>query len=308
MYFHKRPMSADPFTTFGKKRAVYHDFFRRGTALGFDMFIASGKEHYRHPLTFENAYRYDMGHFVEYGPIEADAVYDRSGGMTFPPETIGMKTLNSIAFKRLCNDKNAMERVLGKFMPKNFPVMDQESLSAGIRSLGACPLAVLKPAKGMQGKGIVIDSPTNLSTITLEEGVGYCLQEFIDTSKGIPGIVSGYHDLRIIIVDGEIVLCHVRTPKEGSLLANVAQGGSIREVPLEIIPAVILRRVADIQARIDKQFDFPIYSIDFGIQNAVPFVFELNDQIGFPSEEMHHEPFLTNLIQSLWKRAQRTLL
>jgi len=160
----------------------------------------------------------------------------------------------------------------------------------------------------MQGKGIVIDSPEKLSTITLEEGVEYCLQEFIDTSKGIPGIVRGYHDLRIIIVDGEIVLCHVRTPKEGSLLANVAQGGSIREVPLEIIPSNILRRVADTQAHIDQRFDFPLYSIDFGIQNAIPFVFELNDQIGFPSEEMRHELFITNLIHSLRKRAQRTLL
>ena len=306
MYFHRRPLGDDPFATFGKKRAVYHDFFRYGMAFGFDMFVASGKENYHQPLTFTDVYRYDGTIFESYGSVVADAVYDRSGGMTFPTEEIGFKTLNSIGFKRLCNDKNAMQELLGTFMPKNFPITGPESLAAGIRELGNCKLAVLKPSKGMQGKGIIIDHPERLATTVLEDKTEYCLQEFIDTSKGIPGIINRHHDLRIVIVDGEIVLCHVRSPQAGSLLANVAQGGSIREVPLTDIPEFITDRVSARQAIIDERFDYPLYSIDFGIHNGrIPYVFELNDQIGFPSEDMHHELFIDRLIRSLEKRTAR---
>ena len=196
---------------------------------------------------------------------------------------------------------------LGRFMPRSFVIKNQEELLSQLKSLEGAPLAVLKPAKGMQGKGILIDKPENLAHVVLEENSEYVLQEFVDTSQGIPGITEGYHDLRIVVVNGKITLAHVRTPKEGSLLANVALGGSIEEVPLEKIPSFILSCVQEIQAVIDEEFDFPLYSIDFGIQaGSQPFVFELNDQIGFPSEKMNSsELFIENTIEALAKRASR---
>ncbi|OGI22092.1 MAG: hypothetical protein A2808_03650 [Candidatus Moranbacteria bacterium RIFCSPHIGHO2_01_FULL_55_24] len=308
MYFHRRPLSSDPFQKLGIKRSVYHSFFKKGTGLGFDMYVANGKENYEPPLTFKDAYLY-TGNFFELqkGIIEADAVFDRSGGISFPPVEIGQKTLNSSEFKHLCHDKNLMGIRLGRFMPRSFVIKNQEELLSQLKSLEGAPLAVLKPAKGMQGKGILIDKPENLAHVVLEEKSEYVLQEFVDTSQGIPGITEGYHDLRIVVVNGKITLAHVRTPKEGSLLANVALGGSIEEVPLEKIPSFILSCVQEIQAVIDEEFDFPLYSIDFGIQaGSQPFVFELNDQIGFPSEKMNSsELFIENTLEALAKRASR---
>lgn len=157
----------------------------------------------------------------------------------------------------------------------------------------------------MCGKGIIIDFPSNMGSVELDPTKKYVLQEFVDTSKGIPSITSGHHDIRIIIVNGKITLTHVRTPQKGSFLANVAQGGSIREILPEDIPDFIKDIAKNIQSIIDTNFNFPLYSIDFGVQDQrTPFVFELNDQIGFPRENMRqHTDFIDGLLDSLERLA-----
>lgn len=311
MYFRKRPLSRDPFETFGTKRSVYYQFFKQGVDFGFDMFVASGEENYEHPLRFKNTFIYESDHFVSHPEkINADAIFDRSGGVSFPPEEIGNKVLNCIEFKRLCNDKNAMKEFLGNSMPKSNCIRTQEDLLFHLDDYKEIPRVVLKPARGMQGKDIIIDSPQNIARTELKVTTEYTLQEFVDTSSGIPGITSTYHDLRVVIVNGEIVLSHVRTPKHGSLLANVAQGGSIREVLTKDLPDFIRDATRKIQSLIDEKYDFPLYSIDFGIQNkTTPFVFELNDQIGFPSEIMiGSDLFIQKILESLKKRSDEKRL
>lgn len=306
MYFHKRKLKKDPFSTFGTKRSVYHEFFKRGTLRGFDMFIASGKENYAEPLTFKNSYRYNERFFEPCAEtVRADAVFDRSGGMCFPPENIGHKVLNNIYFKKLCNNKNETYELIGELMPKSAKIRNRNDLAKNLEIFPPSALVVLKPAKGMCGRGIVIERREKIARESLESGHEYVLQEFVDTSSGIPGIVGGPHDLRIVIANGEIVLSHVRAPKKGSLLANVAQGGSIKEVPIKDIPKVILDVVKKVQSQIDEKFDCPLYSVDLGVQNKKEvFVFELNDQIGFPSEQMGARgKFLDNILASLERRA-----
>lgn len=303
-------MDKDPFSSFGIKRRVYHAFFKRGLERGFEMYIASGKENYTEPMTFSNAYRYNGEFFEPIGKTtKMDAVFDRSGGMFFPTEIISSKTLNTLHFKKLCNNKNSTQSLIGEFMPKSVRIKNKDELLKQLKSFSASKLVVLKPANGMCGNGIIIEYPEKILPTDIQDEREYILQEFVDTSGGIPGIIDGHHDLRIIIVNGKIVLSHVRTPKSGSLLANVAQGGSIQEVPLKNIPAFITNIVKKIQANIDEKFNYPLYSIDLGIQNKKElFVFELNDQIGFPSEKMrHYDDFINNTLDSLEKRSRLPL-
>ena len=306
VYYHKLPLKADPFISFKKKRAVYHDLFLEGTKRGHEMFLASGKENFLGGMSFQKTFRYADGIFAPYeGVIQADAIYDRSGGVNFPDEDTSARTLNGRTFKLLCNDKNATKELLSDFMPKSFAVRTREDLRRHLEEFSQEEYLVFKPAKGMCGEGILIDTPQEIAQSPLQPDVEYVLQEFIDTASGIPGITDRRHDLRIVIVNGKITLAHVRTPKEGSLLANVAQGGSLQEIPINTIPPFIMRAVERIQDSIDPSFGFPIYSIDFGIQNGnAAFVFELNDQIGFPRENMKaRHIFVKNIIDSLEKKA-----
>ena len=304
MYFLKRPLSKDPFSSFGEKRSVYHYFFQKGTRLGFEMFIASGKESYLGKLKFKNALIYDGKLFKKFsGILTADAIYDRSGGITFPPKDLDRKILNCRKFKLLCNDKNKMYALLKEFMPKSLAVRNSADLKTKLKEFKRKEIIVLKPARGLCGKGIIIDKKENISKAFLaKESCPYTLQKFVDTSLGIRGIVSGKHDLRVVVVNGKVILAHVRTPKKGSYLANVAQGGKIKELPVEKIPPGVLKIVEKTQKKIDKQFGFPIYSIDFGVEKNKPYIFELNDQIGFPSKKMKkYRAFIDEILFSLEK-------
>lgn len=301
-YFHHRTLSSDPFATFGEKRSVYHEFFKAGIDAGFDMYVASGKNNYLGKLQFKNTYTYNGTSFDEVSTvIDADAVFDRSGGMSFPPQEIGTKTLNCIQFKKLCHDKNLMQELLGEYMPMSFPIKNQQELLEKILLFKNRPLLVLKPATGMQGKGIIIDSPEKIAQTALEKDATYVIQEFVDTSSGILTLTPGYHDLRVVVLCGNILFCHIRTPQAGSLLANVALGGSIQEVSKEELPTSVLSLVKKVQKILDYKFDSPLYSIDIGVQNQTqPFIFELNDQIGFPSERMlSRKDFIDGVINSL---------
>lgn len=302
VFFGKNRNCSDPFADFGKKRSVYHQLFKKGTGRGFEMYIASGRESYLGNLDFQHPWIYNGSSFKKHaGKISADAVYDRSGGLKFPAAEISYKVLNGMDFKRLCYNKNLTYSLLPKFMPKNYAIKNEDELHEALKNFASTELVVLKPVAGFGGKDIFIDLPENISLIKINGHTEYALQQFIDTKGGISGMVSGRHDLRIIIVEGKIVLCHVRKPKEGSFLANVAQGGSIKEVALNLVPQNISRVVSEIQSIIDAKFNKPIYSIDLGLSSdGKPYVFELNDQIGFPSEEMKNSAiFVEKILDSL---------
>ncbi len=304
VFFGKDRNCVDPFADFGKKRAVYHQLFKRGLERGLEMYLASGRESYLGSLDFQNPWLYTGISFEKKsGTFSFDAVFDRSGGLRFPSSEISNKVLNGITFKQLCYNKNLTYALLSDFMPKSYTVRNDDELQRALQNFSADELAVLKPVAGFGGKDILIDFPKNL--LPTEIHGEYTLQQFIDTKNGIPGIMTGHHDLRIIIVNGEIVLCHVRTPKAGSLLANVAQGGAIKEISLSAIPQTVLDVVSKVSAIIDEKFNKPIYSIDFGIADGKPYVFELNDQIGFPSEDMENaDIFIEKILDSLERLAQ----
>lgn len=287
MFFNKKKKAENPFEGFDLKEAVYYDFFKEGFQSGLEMYIASKESEYLKDLSFKNPLYFDGKKFKKIRKtIVADAIYDRSGGLKFPSMEISKKTLNSLKFKILCWDKNKMYTELKEFMPKSFKIKTQASFHDGLKNFSNKEMIVLKPAKGLGGRGIIIDYAPNILKLNPTITEEMTMQRFVDTSYGIEKIVKGIHDLRIVVVDGEIIYAIVRKPAKGSYLANVAQGGSIKEVSLDKIPAEILATVKKIQKILDKKYSFPIYSIDFGIEKKKPFVFELNDQIGFPSKKM----------------------
>lgn len=307
VFFGKKTGCSDPFRQWPTKKAVYHKLFAQGIEQGFEMYFVPNHSHYEDGYQFKNPWQYSLTDHLFHPTqktITADAVYDRSGGLLFPRESFDTKILNSRNFKALCGDKNLMQNLLGKSMPLGFSVSNQEEFFLALQKFSPKERVVLKPATGFGGKGIVIAPAEEIKSFQLLPKTTYTLQQFIDTSRGIENITPSYHDLRVVIANGKKILAHVRTPGKDSLLANVAQGGSIKEVPLQDIPSFILSAVEEVQKNIDTRFDFPLYSIDFGIENEKAYVFEINDTIGFPSEAMAaHEEFIQQILTSLSRRA-----
>ncbi len=302
MFFGKKRKEPDPFWDFGEKRSVYYDFFEKGLALDLEIFLANGKETYKKGLIFKNILKYEGDKIFKKisKEIEADVVYDRSGGTFFPSENISSKVLNGIEFKRLCSDKFKMYELLGdNYMKKTYLVEDVEMLRKVLLKLNSGSKYSLKPKNGLGGKGIFFGFSQDLLKIELNKNTEYVLQEFIDTSSGVEGIVGGLHDLRVVYVNGKIVWSHVRSPRKGSLLSNVSQGGTILEISPGNIPEKILEKSKLIREIIEKKYGKVVFSIDFGIEEEEPFVFELNDQIGFPTEKMENKELFINELYNM---------
>ncbi len=139
-----------------------------------------------------------------------------------------------------------------------------------------------------------------MRAVIAEEG-GALFQEFIDTKNGIAGICDSYHDLRLATVNGVIALTHVRIPEQGSLIANYAQGATIRELATADIPENVMSFYRDVSAKIAERFSDPMYTMDIGIgADGRPLLFEINGTTAFPWPEFESKDFfIENLADHL---------
>jgi hypothetical protein len=273
------------------KIPIYQRFFSTLQANGFTVYLASHEEHYSEDGFFQHPYIFNGDRFVESTlSVKAHVLFDRSFAGHLPPDELKTKTFNTLVFKQLCGNKNTTYSFLKDFMPLSQSCKTVAALQSELEISDPSTIFVIKPAHGIKGSGIFIDTPPHLLKHLPTTGYPYILQEFVDTRQGIPDITDSVHDLRFISTNGKIVLSALRTPAPGSLLANVAKGGSIREIPFSQISEGLLALVNIIHSQIESRYPGSCYSMDFGYDKgrAKWFLFELNDRIGFPRPDMPH--------------------
>lgn len=296
-----RPLKGnEPLSHIGKKLPVYLRYLNLCRQENWEVFVLTRKTYLGKGI-FNGAWRFEKDKFLKIEkPIKINLVYDRTGGMKFPLEKdSGAIVVNRRDFKLLCWDKWLTFKKIGQFMPKTVWVGEKKNLVSVLPKIKTS-WVVLKPYNGLKGIGVFVGPKKEaLRFKFLKKHTRYIAQEFVNTSEGIPGIVEGLHDLRVAVVNGETVWSHVRTPPPGSFKANVAQGGEIKEVVCAKLPSSVKKIVGQIADQFYKEFDNPVYSLDFGIRKDRPFIFELNDQMGFPTWEMKaRERFLKELVKN----------
>lgn len=171
---------------------------------------------------------------------------------------------------------------LGEYMPRSLVVRDIKSQKEEIAAmLKICTQLVLKPVRENGGRGIrIIEEIDDLGA----DSAPFVLQEFIETSGGVDGIVGGRHDVRLYVIDSSLVLMSVRRPKAGEFLANTAQGGSIDFLPAASIPLELEQVAKRVIGRIDNQEHKYFISLDFFYSGSKWLLIEVNDQPGMPAE------------------------
>lgn len=290
-----------PLDNIGKKLPVYLRLLELCQRENWEVYVLTRKT-YKGNGTFKGSWLLENKKFIPITPpIRIDLVYDKTGGLIFPPdENTKMIVVDRRDFKILCWDKWAAYKKTGKYMPKTFWIGGKKNLVKVLTKV-ATDWVVLKPYNGLKGVGIFIGPKSEAKNFQfIGKNPKYIAQEFVDTRGGIARITNGLHDLRVAIVNGKAVWSHVRVPGEGKFMANAAQGGILTEVDYSKVPEKIKKIVNKIAKEFYQNYDNPIYSIDFGIGNdGVPKIFELNDQIGFPLWEMKaRDAFLNELVKN----------
>lgn len=288
--FSKPKYFGDPLSIMGLKRPVYEELIIKCKKENMECFIVSTKGYFGDGV-FEWYWEAGNGKtkLIE-KQAKLDLGYDRSGGISFPIENDNFKVVDNLDFKKFAWNKWEAYQLLSEFMPKTYLYKDLKKVETN--------WVVLKPSNGLKGKGIYIGPKEDAYKFTLLGGRNYIAQEFVDTTKGVPGLTSRAHDLRVVIINGKAVWSHIRIPPVGQYKSNMAGGGSLEEIGLEKIPESVIKVVQKVSKVLYNRFDNPIYSIDFGItEKGKPYIFEINDQIGFPKPEMiNKDNFINEMI------------
>lgn len=299
--FSKPLEDINPLSHIVSKYSVYTKLLDFMVQKGWNTHIFTRKTYVGNGI-FEGAWEYKDGKFVlTRNNVKADLVYDRSAGVNFPPENDdSVIWVNKRDFKVLAWDKWAAYQKIGEYMPQTIWIDSQEEVKDAVNKIKT-DWVVLKPFNGLKGLGIFIGPKDKALEFKLDPKYKkYIAQEFVDTSSGLPGITDGMHDLRVAIVNGKAVWSHVRVPAKGHFTANAAGGGILTEVDYDAqVPESIKKIVDEVSQIFSKEYDNPIYSLDFGVMNGKPYIFEINDQIGFPKPEMKNtDTFLKELINN----------
>lgn len=223
------------------------------------------------------AFRWDGEKWRKVRDVELDGVYDlfRHDKEKYElkqemKEEVGI--LNDPDVADLCQDKMKTYRRFQDYIPETEKAY-RENVE---KMLEKEDKVILKPRYGSSGEGIqVIESVEDYDA---EDPEKVLVQEFVEDAA-IPNLdVEGPHDLRILIVNDEVVGSYLRIPGEDSVLSNVAQGGSKEYVEISEVPDEVMSRV---QMVVDELEDYRpvIYTVDFMIA-AEPLIVELNSQPG----------------------------
>lgn len=214
-------------------------------------------------------------------PVRADLIFNRDDKNTIP-RVLDCPIINHPDLDELCMDKVATARRFPLFSPRTEPLnsfADYERVSADWQ-LQPGDLVVLKKNFQTEGRGVFVLPAGEVKGAQYADWKDTLVQEFLDSSLGIPGCADGRHDLRINVVNNRPINAYVRQPPAGSFLANVAQGGSGRSIELAAVPPPVLSYVAAIIAEL-AAYAPSVFSADF-----------INSPSGYKLVEMNSRPMV----------------
>lgn len=298
----------DKMDLYGKYKKAYEDLYEFGEKKGIKFYRAFVGWYNSKRNSFEKAWTFDSQNkkWIRVKNISPDLVWDKMAS-TKPLKVLNLR--KKIKAKIINNSKGT-DKIIDKYYvynlfkqvsPKTFHIKNKKDLVKKIDKINSKKV-VLKPTKGSGGQGIIIESKDKIKQKN-PEIEDYILQEFVDTSKGIPGLVKGNHDLRMVVVDGKISYAYLRMPAKNKLLCNLHQGGRMKIVKNQKIPKQALMIFSHIKNSLKNPIK--IYSIDVFFEDEKAYLIEINTKPGvyFPKRYKKEQNAFFNDLIELFKSA-----
>ena len=241
------------------------------------------------------------GQWKKVTDIKPDLIYDKTKArreVYYKKELIRehYSFLNDLEFTELIDDKLTTSLLFPQWSKKSWLIKNQTDLKHFLPQIKT-PLTVLKPLADSGGKDIQILKKSEILA-KAQLGRPYLLQDFIDSSKGVPRVSSHMHDLRLVFINNKCIYSYIREPNQGSYLANLAQGGKLIIVPRNRLPQSLNPIIKNINETF-KTFSPRIFAVDFMFdEKERPWIVELNSMPGlyFTPEE---KPYMLKMYQEL---------
>lgn len=289
----------------------YFDMYREIIAAierrGIQVFIVRGNS-YLQDGRFRTGWRFVDGSLQETKQeVRADLIFNRDDKGTIPVIQ-DCPIINQPAFDALCTDKVKTHALFPDISPKTASIASFEQCLAciGAWKMHEQELIVLKKNFETEGRGIHILPVSRVEKSLYDDWEDVLLQEYLDGSDGIPGITDGLHDLRVTVVNGVPINSFLRTPKPGSYLANISQGGSGFSIDLSKIPRAVMDLVTRISAHVDQYLP-ALFAADFLHSSKGWKLLELNSRPGIqhPDWSADYKRFNDAVVDMLVQAVQR---
>ena len=248
-------------------------------ALGCEYRIVRHLDTYEGKGRFAKSWRFQDSCVVDNGPLQADVVFDKG---CFTPDDFD-PVFNCRAVNRICTDKWETYGIFEAQSPFSILVQSKAELSDALARIPT-DFKVIKPVSGLQGEGVRIGMPDDLMANGVDMPV--IVQEFLDSSGGIPGIVEGVHDFRITLLNGDVICALVRKPPPGQLVAAISRGATMSVIERSTVPQSLL----DMAMLVDRQFEGygqRLYSVDMAMTPDGPRIIELNSRVALRENKTH---------------------
>lgn len=274
----------------GRYRLAYEQFYTTAESNGLELCRAAIDWYDETSEQFSQAWRFKNGAWFLAGPVRPNIIYDKTSGSKDEDATLLRISkvffiINTPSFTKIAGNKYQTSLLLKNFFKPYHKVGTAQELAQALKTAPG-EVVVAKPEFGSGGTGIIIGTKKQLQEKVLRYPL--LIQEFIDSSHGIPGITPGYHDLRLVFIDDKLVYSYIRIPKSGSLLANVAQGGTMEIVEQDALPSALKPLITDVQ-KVFAHFPRKVYTIDVMFdENKRPWIIELNTKPGIYFQDGQH--------------------
>lgn len=245
------PMGAPFNSTYTPYWEIYQEIICDIEKQGISAYIFRGVESYIGGGLFSHGWQIKDGALVAVNEnIKVDLIFHRGNHSTILP-VYDCPTINHPELERLCDDKVKIAELFSDFSPKTKAVNSYQEFenTAEEWQIKQDNKIVLKKNFLSQGQGVYVLPVKEVTESLYGNWENILVQEFVDSSIGIPGVVRGFHDIRIISINCEPVYALLRTPPAGSFIANVARGGTPSAVPLDKLPPALLGLVSIINSK-----------------------------------------------------------
>ena len=275
---------------FGRFQNFYEQLQKAGLHRGFQFYFVSASSYDSSLKQFDEGWTYVDQQWQLEQSIIPDLIYDKISNRLIPElfsilSSISQqyRFVNSLEFTMLVSNKLYTSLLFPEYCQPYQFIVNQEQLRAMASRYP--DRIVLKQMRHSSGDDVYIVSGAELQSLQVSYPI--LLQQFVDSSAGIPGLITGLHDLRVMCINDRIVHSYIRQPATGSLLANIAQGGSVTLLELSQIPDSVLAITSVIQQRLAVFFP-AIYTIDFLFDaDGRPWIIELNTKPGMQIVRAH---------------------
>ena len=259
---------------------IYQDIIRDVEKNNIGVYIVRGLKSYEGEGIFSHGWQVKNGELITINEkIRVDLIFHR-GSQETVLATSDCPVINHPDLERFTDDKIKVANFFSDISPKTKAINSYKEFQEIIHEwkVDLEEKIVIKKNFLYGGHGVHILPLQEVVESLYEDWQDILVQEFIDSSVGISGIVEGLHDIRITSINGEPVFTYVRIPASGSFLANLAQGGKVITVSLDMLPSSLLEKVSLINTQL-AQYKPSIIAADF-----------VNSKHGFKLVEINSRP------------------